>query len=166
MQGQRLGINTSDSTRHLAQKISISLQKGNVNVWVSRRSVHSALVDGLICPLFFFLIWSLQFLPLTFVLFHRKLYLFSINMIFQVQYLFYCACAMLLIIHSFCFQSFSQYWHSHSFPLPFHPVKPSNCNNLCTIPYYTLSRVFDYYPLMFYLHLKFYFCLLHISVRI
>ena len=69
MQGQRLDINTSDSTRHLTQKISISSWKGDANMWLSGCPVHPASVDSLIWPLFFSFMQSHLFLSLIFVLF-------------------------------------------------------------------------------------------------
>ena len=48
LQGQRLGNPPADSTRHLFQRISISLWKGNVSLWIRRQPVAPTRVDGLV----------------------------------------------------------------------------------------------------------------------
>ena len=48
IQGHRLGISPSESTRHLFQKLSISLWKGNASLWIRRQLSISPVVDGLI----------------------------------------------------------------------------------------------------------------------
>ena len=46
--GQRLGISTSESTRHLFQKIAISLWRGNATAWINRSPSLAPSVDGVI----------------------------------------------------------------------------------------------------------------------
>ena len=48
LQGQRLGNPPADSTRHLSQRISISLWKGNASLWIRRQPVAPTRVDGLV----------------------------------------------------------------------------------------------------------------------
>ena len=48
LQGQCLGIPPPDSTRHLFQRLSISLWKGNTALWIRRQPTRPALVDGVI----------------------------------------------------------------------------------------------------------------------
>ena len=48
LQGQRLGIPPPDSTRHLFQRLSISLWKGNAALWIRRQPTRPAVVDGVI----------------------------------------------------------------------------------------------------------------------
>ena len=48
IQGHRLGISPSESTRHLFQRLSISLWKGNASLWIRRQLSVSPVVDGLI----------------------------------------------------------------------------------------------------------------------
>ena len=48
IQGHRLGISPSESTRHLFQRLSISLWKGNASLWIRRQPSISPVVDGLI----------------------------------------------------------------------------------------------------------------------
>ena len=48
IQGHRLGIPPSESTRHLFQRLSISLWKGNSSLWIRRQPTVSPAVDGLI----------------------------------------------------------------------------------------------------------------------
>ena len=44
LQGQRLGIPPPDSTRHLFQRLSISLWKGNAALWIRRQPTRPAVV--------------------------------------------------------------------------------------------------------------------------
>ena len=44
--GQRLGVNTSDSVRHLLQRCSISVWRGNAALWLRRSPVFAPSVDG------------------------------------------------------------------------------------------------------------------------
>ena len=44
--GQRTGSPPGDSIRHLFQRLSISLWRGNAIMWGSRLPIHSAWVDG------------------------------------------------------------------------------------------------------------------------
>ena len=46
--GQRLGIPPSESTRHLFQRCSISLWRGNATLWVHRRPPRHPSVDGIL----------------------------------------------------------------------------------------------------------------------
>ena len=46
LQGQRLGIPPSETTRHLFQRLAISLWKGNATLWIRRLPVRPAAVDG------------------------------------------------------------------------------------------------------------------------
>ncbi len=46
LQGQRLGIPPANSTRHLFQRLAISLWRGNASLWIRRQSTRSATVDG------------------------------------------------------------------------------------------------------------------------
>ena len=46
--GQRLGIPTSDSTRHLFQRIAISLWKGNATAWINRCPSLAPTLDGVV----------------------------------------------------------------------------------------------------------------------
>ena len=46
LQAQRLGVTTSESFRHLAQRISIALWKGNASLWISRQPIIPAHIDG------------------------------------------------------------------------------------------------------------------------
>ena len=48
LQGQRLGIPPAESTRHLFQRLAISLWKGNASLWLRRLPFSSAAVDGII----------------------------------------------------------------------------------------------------------------------
>ena len=48
IQGQRLGIPPSESTRHLFQRLAIALWRGNATLWIRRQPVRPATVDGLI----------------------------------------------------------------------------------------------------------------------
>ena len=45
LQGQRLGIPPPETTRHLFQRLAISLWKGNASLWVRRQPACSAIVD-------------------------------------------------------------------------------------------------------------------------
>ena len=47
LQGQRLGIPPAECTRHLFQRLAISLWKGNANLWLRRLPYLSAEVDGI-----------------------------------------------------------------------------------------------------------------------
>ena len=46
LQAQRLGVTTSESFHHLAQRISIALWKGNASLWISRQPIILAHIDG------------------------------------------------------------------------------------------------------------------------
>ena len=46
LQGLRLGIPPSQSTRHLFQRVAICLWRGNATLWIGRLPVHSPEVDG------------------------------------------------------------------------------------------------------------------------
>ena len=48
LQGQRLGIPPPETTRHLFQRLSISLWRGNASLWVRRQPALSATVDGIV----------------------------------------------------------------------------------------------------------------------
>jgi hypothetical protein len=48
LQGQRLGIPPPDSTRHLFQRLAISLWKGNATLWIHRQPIRPAAVGGII----------------------------------------------------------------------------------------------------------------------
>ena len=48
LQGQRLGIPPPDSTRHLFQRLAISLWKGNATLWIRRQPTRPAAVDGIV----------------------------------------------------------------------------------------------------------------------
>ncbi len=48
LQGQRLGIPPANSTRHLFQRLAISLWRGNASLWIRHQSTRSTTVDGLI----------------------------------------------------------------------------------------------------------------------
>ena len=45
LQGQRLGLPPPDTTRHLFQRLTIALWKGNASLWVRRQPVRSAIID-------------------------------------------------------------------------------------------------------------------------
>ena len=47
-QGQRLGIPPAESTRHLFQRLAISLWRGNATLWINRQPIRPASVDGLV----------------------------------------------------------------------------------------------------------------------
>ena len=46
LQGQRLGVPPSETTRHLFQRLAISLWKGNASLWIRRLPVQPPAVDG------------------------------------------------------------------------------------------------------------------------
>ena len=46
LQGQRLGIEPAESTRHLFRSLSVTLWRGNATLWTQRQPVHLAEVDG------------------------------------------------------------------------------------------------------------------------
>ena len=46
--GQRFGISPAESTRHLFQRLSVCLWRGNANCWLDRMPSHSAWVDGVV----------------------------------------------------------------------------------------------------------------------
>ena len=48
LQVQRLGIPPSESIRHLFQRLAISLWKGSATLWIRRRPVRPAYMDGLV----------------------------------------------------------------------------------------------------------------------
>ena len=48
LQAQRLGSEPAEATRHLAQKVSISLGRGNAALWTVRQPSVLAVVDGLL----------------------------------------------------------------------------------------------------------------------
>lgn len=48
LQGQRLGTSPTEATRHLFQRLSISLWKGNATLWIRRQQVRPSSVDGLL----------------------------------------------------------------------------------------------------------------------
>ena len=48
LQGQRLGIPPPETTRHLFQRLSISLWRGNASLWVRRQPALLATVDGIV----------------------------------------------------------------------------------------------------------------------
>ena len=48
LQGLRLGIPPPDSTRHLFQRLAISLWKGNATLWIQCQPTRPAKVDGVI----------------------------------------------------------------------------------------------------------------------
>ena len=48
IQGQRLGIPPAESIRHLFQRLAIALWRGNATLWIRRKPVRPAVVDGLI----------------------------------------------------------------------------------------------------------------------
>ena len=47
-QGQRLGIPPAESTRHLFQRLAISLWRGNATLWLHCQPIRPASVDGLV----------------------------------------------------------------------------------------------------------------------
>ena len=47
LQGQRLGVPPADTTRHLFQRLAITLWKGNVSLLLRRQQLQSAVVDGI-----------------------------------------------------------------------------------------------------------------------
>lgn len=48
LQGQRMGIPPSETTRHLFQRLAICLWRGNATLWLRRKPVRPAAVDGLV----------------------------------------------------------------------------------------------------------------------
>ena len=46
--GQRSGVPPAESTRHLFQRLSVCLWRGNATMWLERLPSHSAWVDGII----------------------------------------------------------------------------------------------------------------------
>ena len=46
LQGLRLGISPAECTRHLFQRLAISLWKGNASLWLSHLPLTPAVVDG------------------------------------------------------------------------------------------------------------------------
>ncbi len=44
--GQRLGSPPAETTRHLFQRLSITLWRGNASLWLQRLATHSLWVDG------------------------------------------------------------------------------------------------------------------------
>ena len=46
LMGQRIGSPPGDSTRHLFQRLSITLWRGNANQWLQRLPSHSPWIDG------------------------------------------------------------------------------------------------------------------------
>ena len=48
LQGQRLGILLSETTRHLFQRCSISLWRGNATLWIRRMPTRSPSFDGIL----------------------------------------------------------------------------------------------------------------------
>ena len=48
LQGERLGIPPPDSTRHLFQRLAISLWKGNATLWIRRQPTRPAAMDGIV----------------------------------------------------------------------------------------------------------------------
>ena len=48
MQGQRQGTLPSEATRHLFQRLAISLWRGNATLWLNHRPTLSPEVDGMI----------------------------------------------------------------------------------------------------------------------
>ena len=47
LQGSRLGVDQAMATRHLFQRLSVSLWRGNANLWASRLPFFSPSVDGI-----------------------------------------------------------------------------------------------------------------------
>ena len=48
IQGQTLGIPPSESIRHLFQRLAIALWRENATLWIRRKPIRPATVDGLI----------------------------------------------------------------------------------------------------------------------
>ncbi len=46
--GQRLGSSPAESTRHLFQRLSVTLWKGNAAMWLGRLQSNIAMIDGII----------------------------------------------------------------------------------------------------------------------
>ena len=48
LQGQRLGVEPAESTRHLFQRLAVALWKGNASLWTQRQPVRMTEVDRVV----------------------------------------------------------------------------------------------------------------------
>ena len=66
LQAQRLGSEPAKATRHLAQKVSISLWRGNAALWTARQPSVPSVVDGLLWLPVCLIRYVLRYLKLIF----------------------------------------------------------------------------------------------------
>ena len=84
LQGQRLSIPPPNSTRHLFQRLAISLWKGNATLLIRRQPTRPAAVDGIVLLNLFLLILLFIYLFIVF----RWCFLYST--VFSVLYSIHC----------------------------------------------------------------------------
>jgi hypothetical protein len=48
LQSSRLGLDRSETIKHLFQKLSVSLWRGNATMWLSRLTIPHSSIDGVI----------------------------------------------------------------------------------------------------------------------
>ena len=89
--GQRLGILPSESVRHLFQRCSISLWRGNASLWLHRYPTISPHIDSTILFLFLFLFFCFLF-SVSF----RVFFLYCVVFFFQLCILLCVSCAFIV----------------------------------------------------------------------
>ena len=96
IQGHRLGIPPSESTRHLFQRLSISLWKGNSSLWIRRQPTVSPAVDDLfslrllnlllfVQPFFLLSLFICLYIIMSVLL---VVYVYALSLLFLVSFFF------------------------------------------------------------------------------